>query len=127
MMRVLQLPLLRIFRKSHIVMGPEQKTGPFSLQPLADRLDLTCGCLLFGNQVIETEHHQRVRVRQDSFVYWKLVPGLVDPLKYSNRMSCDFPYHLLKCKRGAVEQFQSPSNSLQEMHLVPFRSLVRWP
>jgi len=26
-----------------------------------------------------------------------------------------------------VEQFQGPGNPLQEVLLVPFRSLVRWP
>ncbi len=77
--------------------------------------------------MIETEHHQRVCVRQDSFVDRKLVPGLVDSLKYCNRMSGDFTYDLLKRERGAVEQFQGPSNSLQEMHLIPFRSLIRGP
>src|SRR4029077_1299851 len=30
MMRIFELPLLQIFRKSHIVMGAKQKTGSFS-------------------------------------------------------------------------------------------------
>ena len=42
-------------------------------------------------------------------------------------MSGDFTYDPLKRERGAVEQFQGPSDSLQEMHLIPFRSLIRGP
>ena len=77
--------------------------------------------------MIEPEYHERVCVSEDSFVDRKLVPGLVDSLKYSNRMSGDFTHDSLKRKRGAVEQFQSPCNSLQKMHLIPFRSLIRGP
>src|SRR5436309_2669058 len=82
---------------------------------------------LLWKQVIKTDHDQGICVRQDSLVYRKLEPGLVDSLKYCNRMSSDFTYDPLKCERGAVEQFQCPSNSLQEMHLIPFGSLIRRP
>jgi hypothetical protein len=42
-------------------------------------------------------------------------------------MSGDFTNDRLKRKRGAVEQFQRACDSLQKMHLIPFRSLIRGP
>src|SRR4029077_13247490 len=42
-------------------------------------------------------------------------------------MSGDFTYDPLKRERVAVEKFQCPGNSLQEMHFIPFRSLIPGP
>src|SRR5258708_35865604 len=77
--------------------------------------------------MVETEHHQRVCVTQDSFIYRQLVPRLINSLEHCHRMASDFTSSFLKCERGTVEQFQGPGNPLQEMHAVPFRSLIGRP
>src|SRR6266850_6443624 len=77
--------------------------------------------------MVETEHHQRVCVTQDSFIYWQLVPRLINSLEHCHRMASDFTSSFLKCERGTVEQFQGPGNPLHEMHAVPFRSLIGRP
>src|SRR6266403_4442119 len=77
--------------------------------------------------MVETEHHQRVRVSQDSFIYRHLVSRLINSLEHGHRMASDFARCFLKCKRGTVEQLQGSGNSLQKMHRIPFRSLVGRP
>ena len=127
MVQILLLPLLQIFCKSHIVVGAKQQASSFSLQPFADRRNLLLIRLLFRKKVVESKHHQRVCIRQNSVINGKLVPCLIDSLEYRDRMSGRLTHHFLKRERGAVEQFQGPGNPLQEVLLVPFRSLVRWP
>src|SRR6266403_1164821 len=77
--------------------------------------------------MVETEHHQCVRIIQDSFIDRQLVSRLINSLEHCHRMANDFARYFLKCERGAVKQFQSPGDALQEMHLVPFRSLISRP
>ena len=108
-------------------MRSDHQAGPFALQPLADTRDFLGRRLLLRNQVVETEHHQRVGVLQDAFVDRELVSCLVNPLKYRGRMAGDLGNDLLKGERGAVEQLQRACNSLQEVHPVPLRRLIIGP
>ena len=41
---------------------------------------------LFGDEVVQAEHHQRVRVGQHPFVNRQLVAGLIDALKHGDGM-----------------------------------------
>src|SRR6266403_4745243 len=77
--------------------------------------------------MVEAEHHQRVRVSQDSFIYRQLVSRLINSLEHGHRMASDFARCFLKCERGTVEQLQGSGNSLQKMHRIPVHSLIRWP
>src|SRR3954454_2410618 len=103
MVCVFHLPLLHVVRKAHVVMRTYHETGPFALQPTADGRDLLGRRLLLRNQVVETEHHQRVGILQDAFVYRKLVPRLVNPLKYRDRMAGDLGNYFLKGECRPVE------------------------
>src|SRR2546429_3525998 len=53
--------------------------------------------------------------RSDSLVDRKLIPGLIDSLKYSNRMSGDVTYDALKRERRSEEH---TSELQSRLHLV---------
>ena len=78
---VLDLALAVVVGEADIVVGRQQQAGALPFEPLGDRGDLLGGGFLFGEQMVETEHHQRVGVGQDSFVDRELVAGLVDALE----------------------------------------------
>ena len=69
---------------------------PVALQPFADRGDLLRRGLLFGDNMVEPEHHQGVGVGEDAFVDRQLVAGLVDALEDGDRMAGRFAGDLLE-------------------------------
>src|SRR5215217_3575147 len=77
--------------------------------------------------MVQPEHQERVGVRQDPLVDRQLVASLVDALEHGNGLSGDLAYNLLKVERGAVEQLESASYALEEVHLVPLSTLVGRP
>ena len=72
--------------EADVVVRGEQQAGPFAFEPLADRVDFARLRFLFGDEVVQAEHHQRVRVGQHPFVNRQLVAGLVDALKHGDGM-----------------------------------------
>ena len=110
--------------EAHIVMRREQQAGSVSLQPLPDGGDLLRRGGLLGYQMVEAENHQGIRVRQNPFVYRQLVSGLVDALEHGNRMTGSLTCQLLEGECGAVEELQRARDALEEVHRIPFRSLI---
>ena len=90
----------------------EQQAGAFALEPLADRRDFLRRRFLFGKEMVEAEHHERVGVRQNSFIDRQLVAGLVDSLENGDRMAGYLAGDLLEAERGAMEQLQRSGNPL---------------
>ena len=122
--QVFDLALVVVVGEADIVVGRQQQAGALPLQPLGDRGDLLgCG-FLFGEQMVQTEHHQRVGVGQDPFVDRQLVAGLVDALEDGDRVPGGLSGELLECQGGAVEQLQRARDALQEVGRVVFRCLV---
>ena len=72
--------LVQVVGDAHVVMRAEDEARAFALEELAHRLDLLRSGFLFGDHVIEAEHHQRVGVGEHALVDRKRWPGLVDAL-----------------------------------------------
>ena len=129
-MRVLHGALLQIGGTADVVVRSNDETGSFTAQKLPDRLDLFRRGLLFGDQVIQAEDHQRVGVAEDALVQRQSLAGLIDPLKDCDRRSGDSPDHLLESHDGQMEQLQCSGDALQK-HLFrilrPFRKQATLP
>ena len=78
------------------------------------RFDLLRGRLLLGDQMIEAEHHQRVRVVENARVDRKLLPRLVDALVDGDWMSGLLADQLLETEQRQVEQLERAADALQE-------------
>ena len=124
---VLDLALAVVVGEADIVMGRQQQAGALSFEPLSDRVDLLGRGLLFGEQMVEPEHHQRVGVGQDSLVDRKFVAGLVDALEDGDRVPGGLSRQLLEGEGGPVEQLQRACDALQEVRRVVLRCLVAGP
>ena len=81
----------------------KQETGAVPLQPFTDRGDLLRRRLLFGDNMIESEHHQGVGVGENAFIDRQLVAGLVDALEDRDRMAGRFAGDLLETEGRAVK------------------------
>ncbi len=94
-----------------------------SLEPFRDRRGLLgCG-LLFRQQMVEAEHHERVGVGQHAFVDREPVAGLVDALEDGDRVSGRLLGQLLEGQRGPVEELQCACDALQKTRgVVPRRA-----
>src|SRR5262249_21839875 len=112
MMLVLHLALLHVAGETDIVMRREQQAGPFPFQPFPDGANLIWCSGLLGYQMVETKHHQRIRVGQNPFVYRQLVSGLVDALEYSNRMTGGLACQLLEGEGRAVKELECARDAL---------------
>ncbi len=98
-----------------------------SLEPFRDRRDLLgCG-LLFRQQMVEAEHHERVGVGQHAFVDREPVAGLVDALEDGDGVPGGLSRELLEGEGGTVEQLQRAGDALQEVRRVVLRCLVARP
>jgi hypothetical protein len=94
--QIFHLALLHVAGEADIMMRREQETGAVPLQPFADRGDLLRRGLLFGQNVIEPEYHQRVGVGENAFVDLQPVSGLVNALEDSDRVARRFTGYFLK-------------------------------
>jgi hypothetical protein len=101
------------------MMGRKQKAGAVPLQPFADRADLLRRRLLFGEDVVESEHHQGVSVSEHAFVDRQLVAGLVDPLKDGDWMARCLAGDLLEAEGRAVKQLKRSRNALKKLRSAP--------
>ena len=127
MVAVFHLALLHIACEAHIMVRRQQQASALALQPFADRRDLLGSRLLLGENMVESENHQRVGVGEDALVDRLFEPGLIDALEHGDGMASRLARDLLKAERGAVEQFQRSGDALEELRRAPFRRLVRWP
>ena len=82
---------------------------------------------LFGQDVVQPEHHQGVGVGEDPLVDREPVAGLVDALEDGDRVAGGFAGQVLESQRRAVEKFQGAGDALEEVRLVVFRCLVARP
>ena len=117
--RILHRPLLEVARHADVVVRTEDQARAFACEPLAQRLDFLRGGLLFGDQMIEAEHHQRVRVLEHACVDRQLLPGLVDALIHGDGMSRQLADQLLKPEQRQMEQLERAGDALQE-HLAEY-------
>ena len=97
-MQIFHLSLLHVAGEADIMMGCKEEAGAVPLQPFADRRDLLRRRLLFGENMVEPEHHQGVGVSENAFVDRQLVAGLVDPLEDGDRMVRCFAGDLLEAE-----------------------------
>ena len=126
-MPVLDLPLLEVVGEADVVMRCQQQACAFAPKPGADRFDLRLRCLLVRRQVIEPEHHQRVRVGENPLVDRQRITRLIHALEHGHRMAGHLARRLLKAQRRAMEQLQRAGDSLQEVGAAPLRALVGRP
>ena len=126
-MGVLQGTLLQIGGTAHIMVRSNDETGSFAAQKLPERLDLCGRGLLFGEQVIQAEDHQRVGIAQDALVQRQSLTGLIDPLKDCDRRAGDSSDHLLESHDGQMEQLQRSRDTLQKHLLRKFHRFISRP
>ena len=126
-MLILHLALLHVTGEAHVMVRREEQARAFPVEPLPDRVDFSRLGLLLGHEVIQTEHHQRVRVCENAFVDREFVPRLVNALVNGDRLAGNLAHDLLKIEGRAVEQLERAGDALQEIHLIPLRSLEARP
>ncbi len=126
-MQILHLSLLHVAGEADVMMGRKQETGAVPLQPFADRGNLLRRRLLFGENMVESEHHQRVGVGQNTFIDRQLESGLVDALEDGDRMASRFASDLLETEGRAVKELKRSRDALKELRRAPFRRFVGRP
>ena len=89
--------------EADIVMRCQEQARAFPIEPLSDGVDFPLLGFLLGDEVVQAENHQRVRVRKDSLIDRELVPCLVDALVNSHGMIGRLAHDLLESEGGAVE------------------------
>src|SRR3954471_22341854 len=95
-------------------MRSQNEASAFASKELANRFDLLRGCFLFGDHVIETKNHQRIRVRQHALVERLSLSGLIDSLVNRHRTTGSLLHHALEFQQREMEQLQRSGNALQE-------------
>jgi hypothetical protein len=113
--------------EADVMMGRKQETSAVPLQPLADRGNLLRRGLLFGENMIESEHHQGVSVGENALIDRQSVSGLVDALEDGDRMARCFAGDLLETEGRAVKQLERSRDALKELRGAPFWRLVGRP
>ena len=103
-MLVFHLALLHVAGEADVVVRRQDQAGAFPVEPLADGVDFPLIGFLLGDEVIQPEHHQRVRVCKNSFIDRELVPCLVDALINSHWMIGRLAYELLEGEGRTMEQ-----------------------
>ena len=93
---IFHLPLLRVVREADVVVRGKQQACAFAFEPLANRLDFGWLGFLFGDEVVQAEYQQCVRVGQHAFVNRQLVAGLINTLKNGDWVSGHLTDDLLK-------------------------------
>ena len=82
--------------------------------------------ILFGSQVVEAEHEQRIAVRENPLVNQLLETRLVNPLKHGDGITGRLAGDALEIKRGAVEQLQTYRRSPARNASGPIESPRTW-
>src|ERR1700746_2275160 len=113
-MEVFHLALLHITGEADVMVGRQQQAGAFSLQPFADRGNFLRIRLLLGENVVESEHHESIGVREYALIDRQLESGLVDTLEHGDRMAGRLAGNSLEAERRAVKQLQGPRDPLKE-------------
>ena len=117
----------RVVGEADVVVRRQKQAGALAFEPLGDRGDLFGGGFFFAQQMVETEHHERVGVGQHPFVDRELVTGLVDALEHRDRVAGGLLGQFLERQCGSMEQFQGARDALQEVRRVVLRRLVGRP
>ena len=89
--------------EADIVMRCQDQARAFPIEPLSDGVDFPLLGFLLGDEVVQAENHQRVRVCKNSLIDRELVPCLVDALVNSHWMISRLTHDLLESEGGAVE------------------------
>ena len=118
MVVVLHVAHLQIVRRADVVVGPQDQAGSFAAEKPLDRLDFLRSGLLLRDQVVETEHQQRVRVREDPLVERQPVPALVHPLEHRHGVSGRLADEFLERHERLKEQLQRSGDPLLEQERV---------
>jgi hypothetical protein len=85
------------------VMRPDQKTGAFTRQKFANRLDFFCTCLLFRDRVIQAEDHYGVGITQNRFAEGQPLAGLINSLVNDDGLSRSLADDVLRSHGRQVE------------------------
>ena len=105
----------------------ENQARAFALEPLAHGFDFLRRRLLLGDQMIEAEHHQRVRIVENARVDRQLLSRLVDALVDGHGMSRQLSNQLLETQQRQMEQFERAGDALQKHLRGVLGRLVRRP
>ena len=65
MVEIFNLALLQVVGEANIMVRRKQQAGAFAFEPLVDGRDFLWRGFLLGKEVVESEHHERVGVRQN--------------------------------------------------------------
>jgi hypothetical protein len=109
--------LFLIPRDAHVMVRAEDQARAFARQELAQRFNFFGKRFLLSDHVIQAKDHQRISVSEYAFIYRQSLPGLVDALVDSNRMSRLFADGGLEAHKRQVKELQSAGDALQE-HLL---------
>ena len=82
---------------------------------------------LLASDVVKAEHEERVGIRENPLIDQLFETCLVNALEHGNGMTGDLARQLLEGEGGAVEELQGARDALEEVHCVPFRSLISRP
>ena len=74
-MLVLHLALLHVAGEADVVMRCQEQARAFPIEPLPDGVDFPRLGVLLGDEVVQAEDHQGVRVRENSLIDRELVPA----------------------------------------------------
>ena len=110
--RILHGALFEVIREADVMVRAEHEAGSFSLEEVLKCLDLFRGGLLFGDQVVETEDHQRVGIVEDALVDGEFLSCLVDALVDGDGMTGDLADKVLKAQQTEMKQFERSRDSL---------------
>src|SRR5262249_3951407 len=114
-MVILHVADCQIVRSTYVMVRTEDEASSFAPEKLPNCIDFLRRCFLIRDHVVQSKHHDGVCVCKYPFVQRKLEPGLIDPLKNRDNMSCSLPNKLLKRRPGPEEQFQRTRNPLLEL------------
>src|SRR4051812_40326721 len=84
-------------------------------------------CFLLSNHVVQTKYHERVGIREDTFVDRQAPSGLIDPLINSHGLSRDLTDQVLEIHQRQVKQLKCASNPLEKHFLRVLDRLVIGP
>src|SRR5262245_9885820 len=109
-------------------MRSEDQARSLTSEPLTNRFDFVSRGFLFCEDVIESEHEQRIRIRKHALVERQSVTRLIDSLIDRHDVTGDLANECLEWHPGAKEELERAGDPLLEQRWIrPFRCLPERP